>query len=245
MSYVAKPLGVSLGFDTSEDLTLAHYQFLAGKGFQWGCRYVPLSSGVPTIPKMFMGKSLSHVKRTGLGTVGSPLGIIQKNELDAALSCKLGMMFVQYARSSGWSQTVGLADGEMAAQHVLALGVPNTVSLWADMDVAPNEQIVIDYLNAWYEGTVKGGMDSRAAGNYMEPGVPMNPDDRYKKINMHRYWACQSNDPNRFVSHRGNQIIQAFGGPQGEYSPEPGLLIDGDFAQFDFFSETPIAVFSV
>jgi hypothetical protein len=220
MTIVAKPLPVSLGFDTSENMNAQQYAFLASKGYQWGCRYVPLSGQSPT-----------------------SYGVIQKSELEVALAAKFGMMFVQFARNSGWSVSVGLADGKAAAQYLLSLGVPNNVCLWADLGVTPTAQVAIDYMNAWYEGTIEGGMLASAAGVYMEPGVPLNASDRYNKLHLHRYWATAANDPNKIPSNRGCQLLQAWGSKQGQYFPEPGLVIDGDFAQMDYFGDVPIAAF--
>jgi hypothetical protein len=209
----------SLGFDTSEKLTADYYQFLAGKGYAWGCRYVPLSGQ-------------------------SPNACITPDELNDALARKLGMMFVQFARTGGWSTSVGYADGQTAAQYLLqTLKVPNTVSLWCDLGVTPNAQTAIDYLNAWYDGVVHAGMAASAPGVYMEPGVPLTAQDRYQKINLHRYWATAANDPNKMVAHRGCQLIQAWASNNGEFFPLPNLVIDGDFAQLDYFGDAPIAVY--
>lgn len=225
---IARPLPFTKGFDTSEDLTQRHYAALAGLSYECGVRYVPRAGMSPTTP-----------------------GVIQKAELDVALATPLtggrtmGMMFVQFGRTSGWSITTGLADGEAAAQHVLSvLGAPNIVSVWGDFDIIPTATLAEDFVNSWYEGTIKGGLAPSAAGGYFEPGFVLNAQDRYKKLNFHRYWACQSDDPERMVAHRGCQIIQAFVAPRGEFSPIAGLLIDGDMMQSDYFGDAAVAVFA-
>jgi Domain of unknown function (DUF1906) len=215
-----KTIGPSLGFDTSENLTLAQYQFLKSQGFSWGCRYVPLAGQSPTSP-----------------------GVISAYELAAAFSVGMGMMFVQFAQETTWTAQQGLLDGQAAGAYVLSLGVPNTVCLWCDLGVTSSAQVAADYTNAWYQGTVNAGMNATAAGVYMEPGVPLTSEQRYQMINVHRYWATAANDPNRFPSSRGCQLIQLWNSSKGEYSPELGIEIDADVSQEDYFESAPVAVF--
>jgi len=217
---IAKTLGASLGFDTSENMTLAQYTYLKGLGFKWGCRYVPLAGQSVTSP-----------------------GVISASELAAALSTGMGLMFVQFAQEKSWTSQQGLLDGQAAAAYVLGLGVPNTVCLWCDLGINSSAQVAADYLNAWYQGTINAGMNPTAAGVYMEPGVPLSSEQRYNMVNVHRYWATAANDPNRFPSNRGCQLIQLWESSKGEYSPELGLEIDADVAQEDWFESAPIAVF--
>jgi hypothetical protein len=217
---IAKSLVISLGFDTSENLSASQYNFLRSKGFAWGVRYVPLSGQSTTAP-----------------------GIIQPAELANALAAKLGIMFVQFARGSGWTSNTGLADGKTAATYVRSLGVPSNVCLWADMGVTSTAQVSADYLNAWYEGAVSGGMDGGACGVYFEPGNPMTADQRDKMISQSRYWATGADDPARFPPPRGCQLIQLWASAKGEYEPESGLVIDADVAQADWLENWPVAVF--
>ena len=214
MTVVARQLSQpGLWFDTSETLSLSQYQYCKQNlGMQGAIRYVPL--------------------------YGASNGIT-KTELDAAFAAGLSMMFVQFARSSGWSAATGAEDGQAGALWMLNLGIPAGVCLWLDLDVTPTAQIVIDYVNAWYAAAAKY-LGSASPGVYMEPGVPLNASDRYSKLNLHRYWATAANDPNRFPSNRGCQIIQAWGSTKGEYFPEPGLVIDGDLVQSDYFGSFPV-----
>ena len=145
---IAKTLAPSLGFDTSENLTLAQYQFLKSQGFAWACRYVPLA-----------GQSLT-----------SP-GVISASELAAALSV-MGLMFVQFAQEKTWTAEQGLLDGQAAGAYVLGLGVPATTCLWLDMSPMSTVALTTDYANAWYEGAVQAGMAASAPGVYFEPGCP-------------------------------------------------------------------------
>jgi len=219
---IAKTLAPSLGFDTSENLSLAQYQFLRSQaqGFAWACRYVPLSGQSTTSP-----------------------GVISASELADALSTGLGMMFVQFSRTSGWSSSTGLADGQSAAAYVLSLGVPNTTCLWLDMSPTKTVSITTNYANAWCEAAVQAGMAKSALGVYFEPGCLLTAEQRYQLISMQRYWATAANDPNKYVASRGCQLMQLWGSDKGEYSPEPGIEIDADVSQQDYFESAPVAVF--
>ncbi len=212
------PLGVALGCDTSENLNASQYAFLKSKGYTWIARYVPLSGQSPT-----------------------SYGVIQPSEFTAALQSGMAVMLVQFPRTSGWSATTGLADGKEAAAYALSLGYPTTACIWADMSVAPTGAITVAYMNAWYEGLVQGGMSASAGGVYFEPGVPLTAQQRYSEINVPRYWATGANDPERFPAHRGCQLIQLWGSSNGELFPEPGLVIDADVSQLDYFGNPAVA----
>src|SRR5581483_309752 len=161
VSMVAKNVPIpSLGFDTSENLSAAHYDYLVSAGFKWGCRYVPLA-----------------------GQSSTANGVIQPAELANALARKLGMMFVQFARTSPITAAQGAADGKAAATYVLqTLKAPNTTCLWCDMGLATRDA-TIAYVNAWYQGTIDAGMSPAAAGVYFEPGVPLTSSERFSLIN--------------------------------------------------------------
>jgi hypothetical protein len=77
---------------------------------------------------------------------------------------------------------------------------------------------------------------------YMEPGYPLNASDRYSKLHVHRYWATAAADPNKMVSNRGCQVLQLWGSSRGEFLPEPGLVIDADAIQQDYFGNFPVAL---
>jgi len=223
-SMVTKKIPIpALGWDTSENLSASHYAFLASKGYTFGVRYVPLSGQSPTAS-----------------------GVIQPAELANALASKIGVMFVQFSRSSNINATTGRADGMAAGTYVLStLKAPADVCLWADM-FPTTKSATIDYLNAWYEGTIAAGMSSSSAGVYFEPGCPLTASERYSLINLHRYWATAANDPARMVASRGCELIQAWASPQGQFFPEPGLVIDGDFAQLDYLNSPtsqPVGVY--
>jgi hypothetical protein len=220
VSLVARTLGVALGCDTSEVLTLAQYQFLCSLGYTWIARYVPLAGGSASSP-----------------------GVIGSAELAALVQSGLGLMLVQIPRTSGWSSTTGAQDGQAAATYARSLGYPPTAALWCDLAPPPTRDEAVAYVNGWLAGLVAGGMASSAGGIYCEPGVPLTASERYRLLNVTRYWATAAADPQRFPTPRGCQLVQSWGSKTGSYNPELGLVIDGDVSQLDWFGGAPIAAF--
>jgi len=226
MTFIAKTVGPGLWADTSETLTLAHYKFLALAGYRGCFRYIPRSS-------------------QGDPNQGPPISL-QELQLALSVHCPDGspfaIQFVQYARSNAINATNGTADGKVGADYVLkTLGVPSTVCVWQDLAYAP-KQVCIDYSNANYAAMQAEGMGAGAVGMYAEPGYPLTADERYSLLHLHRYWSTAANDPQKFPSHRGVQVIQLWESAQGQFFPEPGLVIDADAIQRDYFGDFPIAV---
>lgn len=229
MSLVAKTVGPGLWCDTSETLTLAHYQFLAKAGYRGCFRYIPRSPD-------------------GDPSQGPPIHL---EELQLALSVRcpdgspFAIQFVQYARSNNVNAAHGTLDGQVGADYVLkTLGVPPTVCVWQDLAYAP-KQACIDYSNANYAAMQAHGIAASAPGMYAEPGYPLTADERYSLLNLHRYWSTAANDPNKLVAHRGVEVIQLWESSQGQFFPIPGLVIDADAVQMDYFGNFPVAVVSV
>lgn len=220
MNFAAKTVGPGLWADTSETLNLSQYQYLAQAGYRGCFRYVPLAGGG---------------------------GGIALAELQAALSVKcpdgspFAIQFVQFARSNGIGASSGTEDGQAAAEYVKALGVPNTVCVWQDLAAAA-KATCIAYSNASYASMIATYLAASSPGMYAEPGYPLTASERYSLIDLHRYWATAANDPNRMVANRGCQVIQGWGSPKGEIFPIPGLVIDVDLVQSDYFNSFPVAV---
>lgn len=206
--------------DTSETLTLAFYQWLAAHGYKGCFRYIPLAGG---------GGGISDAEIAAALSVRCPDG------------SPFSLQFVQFARSNGINATSGAADGAEATAYLKARGIPSTVCWWQDLDVAPAAE-AIAYSNASYAASVAAGWAAAAPGMYAEPGYPLSASDRYSKLHLHRYWATAANDPQRFVSNRGCQVIQLWGSSKGEFFPEPGLVIDADAVCQDYFGSCPVAL---
>jgi hypothetical protein len=222
---ISKTAGPGLWCDTSETLTLAHYQFLAKAGYRGCFRYIPRSS-------------------QGDPNQGPPISL---QELQLALSVKcpdgtgFALQFVQYARSNSIDASHGTLDGQVAAAYMKTLGVPHDVCVWQDLAYA-TKQLCIDYSNASYAAMMTGGIAAAAPGMYAEPGYPLTADERYSLLNLHRYWSTAANDPNKNVAHRGCQVLQLWESSQGQFFPEPGLVIDADAIQSDYYNSFPVAV---
>lgn len=222
MTFAAKTIGAGLWADTSETLTLAHYQFLAKAGYRGCFRYIPLDGGG-----------------------GPPISLA---ELQLALSVRcpdgspFAIQFVQFARSSNINATTGAADGRAAAEYMKKLGIPSTVCVWQDLAPAPTKQACIDYSNASFAAMTADGIAASAPGMYAEPGYPLTASERYTKLNLHRYWSTAASDPQKFPTPRGVQVIQLWESNQGQFFPEPGLVIDADAIQQDYFGSFPVGV---
>jgi len=206
--------------DTSETLTLSDYQFLAQLGYSGCFRYVPLAGGVGGISAAELAAALS---------VRTPSGQ------------KFALAFVQFARTSGIDATSGQADGAAAVTYLGRLGVPNTV--WWSQDLFPTSATNATlYSNASYHAAVAAGWLATSIAMYAEPGYPLTSDQRYSALDLHAYWATAANDPARFPSHRGCQVVQSWGSSRGEWLPRPGLVIDSDLVQLDWFNAAPIVL---
>jgi hypothetical protein len=225
VSFVSQKVGPGIWADTSETLTLAHYQFLAKAGYRGCFRYIPRSS-------------------QGDPNQGPPISL---QELQLALSVKcpdgspFAIQFVQYARSNGINAANGALDGKAAAEYMKHLGVPHDVCVWQDLAPA-GKQPCIDYSNASYAAMIDDGIAPSAPGMYAEPGYPLTSEERYALLHLHRYWTTAANDPQKFPAHRGAQVIQLWESAQGQFFPEPGLVIDADAIQRDYFGDFPVAV---
>ena len=214
MTLSLKPLSVGmLGFDTIEALSAAQAATLVKAGMKFGVRYVPLS-----------GQS-------------SPFAI-GKTELSALTQAGLGVMLVQFGRTSGWSESIGFADGQAAASYAISMGYPAGGCLWLDLANAGTADACIAYANAWYKGAVAGGMFGAALGIYCEPGVPLTSSQLYHALSVSRYWKTAGRAPD--VDVRGYQMLQLY---PGNRTISQGIYIDYDAVQSDYLGSYPVAAF--
>jgi hypothetical protein len=221
MTLIARTLTQpELWADTSETLTLTQYRALAQKGYRGCCRYLPLAGDSGGIAAAELAAALSVTCPDGSG---------------------FSLMFVQFSRSSPINAAEGAADGQAAALALRALGVPPTVSVWQDLSPA-SAAACIAYSNAWTAAALAAGVAEQAPGMYAEPGYPLTAEQRYQELNVQRYWATAANDPEKMVASRGCQILQLWGSSQGEFALVPGLEIDADAVQADYFGSWPVAV---
>lgn len=212
MPYVAKASFVgTLGCDTSETLDAAKGATLRTLGIKFAVRYVAQSYQAPTVG-------------------------MQAGEMAALTGAGLDLMLVQFARTGGWSQATGAADGTAAAKNALALGYPKTACLWVDVEGAiPSAPDCLAYVNAWARAATDAGMASSALGMYVGPGVPLSPAQLYEQITLARYWRAGAIVPN--VDRRGFQMLQLY---PGNVTIPSGIVIDYDVIQEDFFNVAPV-----
>jgi hypothetical protein len=195
-----------VGFDTVAALDALAAQRLAGAGLRFALRYVGLSDGD------------AHTLRPA--------------EVEALARADLAIMPVQYARTGGWSAETGRADGEAAALHAAAAGLPADVTLWCDLEGAiPSGEVALTYTAAWYRGATAAG--AKDPGLYVGAGPALTGTQLYVDLPFHRYWRSLSQVPN--VDRRGYQMIQLFPGDE----TIAGVRVDLDVVQSDYFGDRP------
>ncbi len=213
MALSPKSLSVGMiGFDTSAQLSADQVKTLAALDLRFGVRYVPLSGQSPNLA-------------------------IKQAEVDAFASLGLGLMLVQFPRTSGWSEAVGYGDGQAAGAYALSLGYPPGACLWLDLGNPGSSQAAIAYANNWYKGCVAAGMYGSALGVYCEPGVPLTSDQLYHNLTVARYWRTAAQCPN--VTTRGYQMMQLWPGNVRA----AGTVIDYDAIQSDYLGSLPVAAY--
>jgi Domain of unknown function (DUF1906) len=197
-----------IGFDTITKIDSDAASRLVAEGLRFAVRYVGLGDGGP------------HD--------------LDGEELDVLASAGLGVMAVQYARTSGWDAETGRTDGQAAARLVLAAGFPAEATLWCDLEGAiPNAEVAISYANAWHEGATSGGIAD--PGVYIGAGAapPLMASQLYNDLAFRRYWRSFSRVNE--VEVRGYQMIQLFPGDQ----IVAGVRVDLDVVQSDYRGSRP------
>jgi hypothetical protein len=197
-----------VGFDTLTKIDADAASRLSASGLRFAVRYVAL--GAPS--------------RVTLDAV----------ELEFLTSAGLGVMAVQFARTSGWTATTGEADGRWAARNALAAGMPPETTLWCDLEGAlPNAGAALDYAAAWYAAATKEGMGD--PGVYVGAGFapPVTESVLFHALPFRRYWRSLSAVPN--VEQRGYQMVQLF--PANQIIE--GVQVDLDVVQSDYFGDRP------
>jgi hypothetical protein len=198
-----------VGFDTIAKLDGATATRLVSAGLAFGIRYV------------------------GLGDPGrSDLDV---TELNALTDAGLGIMAVQYARTKGWSNATGRADGQAAARNALAAGVLAEATLWCDLEGRlPSAELAIAYAADWYAAVTNAGIQD--PGLYIGAGVPLTSEQLFHDLPFRRYWRSFSQVPN--VDVRGYQMLQLF----PDDVTVAGVRIDLDVVQSDYLQNRPVWV---
>jgi hypothetical protein len=198
-----------IGFDTVAKVKTATAARLVAEGLVFGVRYVGLAGPTP--------------------------GTLDALELEGLTRAGLGVMAVQYARTSAWSAETGRADGRAAARNALAAGLPPDTTLWCDMEgPIPGAEIAFAYANAWHEAATSAGMND--PGLYVGAGLapPLSEAELFHALLFARYWRSFSAVSN--VQARGYQMIQLFPGNQ----VVAGVQVDLDVVQSDYLGSRPL-----
>jgi hypothetical protein len=198
-----------VGFDTITKLTHATATQLASAGLSFAVRYV------------------------GLGPAGPD--DLDMAELLEVTDAGLGVMAVQYARTTGWSAQTGRADGQAAARNALAAGVLPEATLWCDLEGRlPGADAAMAYAAQWYEAARSAGIED--PGLYVGAGVPLTSEQLFHELPFRRYWRSFSQVPN--VDVRGYQMLQLF----PDDVAVGGVRVDLDVVQSDYLRNRPVWV---
>lgn len=202
---------------------------LGAQGFDTDTTLVPdMAGALRRAGFAFVVRYLSR----GLGQQSGDLSV---GEAQTILAAGLALMTVQHCPRSGWAPAAALGEnyGQAAALNAAAIGLPQGVSLWVDLeDVAPYTTAAdtIAYCNAWAAEVESRGFE---AGLYVGANQPLVGDELYWRLRVTRYWRSASQVPE--IPHRGYCMAQALAP-----SPVAGIDIDRDVIIADAFGGLPI-----
>jgi hypothetical protein len=130
------PAGL-VGFDTDTSLSSETVKKFTNDGYKFCIRYV--SIGPQELPR-----DLTY------------------DEAKTILEAGLALMPVQHVRFRGWmpGESLGRTDGGNTARHMQAIGFPQGVNSWCDLEgVSPSAspQDIIAYCDAWHDAVSAAG----------------------------------------------------------------------------------------
>lgn len=195
--------------DTSEKLSLSMLQTIKSRNVDGVVRYVNLASQSPAV---------------GIDAV----------EFGNALGLGLGVMLVQFSRTTGISAQTGSDDGSAFVARAQQLQCPMVVNMWGDFFPAARATMMA-YGDAHFSKMLSLGADQYAPGGYWEPGAPADFDP-WADWPGHRYWMCAANGV-RYPAPRGACFHQLW---PGNILLAQGLVIDYDFADHDWYGGAPV-----
>ncbi len=183
----------TIGFDTTEPLTLVSAKQFYNKGYRFVVRYVPRDNT-------------------------SRFTDITQSEAEAILDAGLALMVVQHPLAAGWVPTeqTGAAFGDAAAKYAGAAGLPANVTVWLDLEgvkAGTAAEDVIAYCNAWLAQVAAVGY---ATGIYIGADPGLSADQLYWDLRTTRYWkggsSAKAGVPDD-IPVRGYQLIQRINNP--------------------------------
>jgi hypothetical protein len=196
------------GFDIDCVLSNAEATDLVNKGFHFCLRYI------------------ARTQSAGDGNLTA-------EEATGILAAGLALMPVQHVAEANWSPSewLGRQYGSHAAQHAKAIGFPQGVNIWCDLEgiaeqVQPAD--VIAYCNSWAESVCDAHY---VPGLYVGSDCNLNGQQLYDLAFKH-YWQSMSQVPT--LPQRGYQMVQ--------HRPETvcGCSIDRNTIQTDREGGLPI-----
>ncbi|BBQ00667.1 hypothetical protein BSFA1_57950 [Burkholderia sp. SFA1] len=181
-SVVQAPSGAH-GFDCNTVLTATSAKAMRQKGFDFCVRY--LSRLAPEA-----GGDLSNA------------------EAKAILGSGLGLMAVQHVSKAHWvpDTELGKQFGRGAAANASAVGLPEGLILWLDLEGIKNgvdDNDVIEYCNAWFAEVSAAKYQT---GIYVGANSILSGEDLFFKLTTKHYWRSGSHVPD--IPHRGYQMVQ-------------------------------------
>lgn len=176
-----------LGFDTWSAVTPEAAASFRNSGHHFAVRYVRRSEGISSATN---GGSMTREEAAGI------------------LAAGLALMPVQFAKKNlEPTASLGARVGAAAASNCRALGFPDGVTAWCDIEAIHPDATTADvvaYSNAWHAACSRGGY---------EPGIYVGPNSKlptavlYQDLRFTRYWKSASRVGN--VDTRGYCMLQS------------------------------------
>jgi hypothetical protein len=188
---VSPAVAGSIGFDTTDPLTLAAASSFFARNYRFCVRYV----------------SRDEVSRNGNAARGVP--DLSESEASAILQSGLALMAVQHVEEPGWvpSAQLGQAYGSNAASYAAQGGLLQGTTLWLDLEgiaEGTDSRSILDYCNAWFAAVDAAGYQS---GVYIGFDVWLSPDELYFDLKTQHYWRAEGEITD--VAHCGYQMFQS------------------------------------
>lgn len=173
--------------------------------------------------------------RTGFTFVVRYFENITAGELAGILATGLGCALVGESRANGWIPNAGegSADALRVVAKARALGVPQGMVLWCDLEgVGGTTQDLLDYCHAWCDVIMRAGY---LPGAYVGDSVPLTPAQLYL-LPFVRYWHSLSMVQN--VATAGYCMYQLY--PTTTLAlPSGPLQVDLDVVCHDYKGRVP------
>jgi hypothetical protein len=165
-------------------------------------------------------------------------------EVETILAGELALSVVQYVESAdSWmpSQAKGTQFGKTAADACKALGLPNGMTVWCDLEgvaVGVDSKIVVDYCRAWYLQLANAGY---APGLYIGWHSVLSGVEFYRQLPFTRYWAAYNADGDQSPQPRGFCMRQ-HAMTAADVPPGLSLPLDTDLVAPDAMGGLPFAL---